>query len=207
VASYRMTPARRAALRRAQLASAAKRRGRHNVNTFHARLVRNQSVQRAGFNQRKRSAAYRQFQADVNKSRVTVLGKKSRSQRNQNIRRVSRTVGRHTVIAANTAFLAAALYPNSKAGKVANKGFDKAFNTANRGARSARGYAKAARAAPSYARGFHSGFKTGMANHRAAQRNLRHVDMTHVKSERVGPLAITAGTGARQFHGRRVRGY
>lgn len=183
----------RAALRKAQLASAAKRRGRHAVNVQHARVRRNLANRRAGLNLKQRSRNYRRFEAEVNHSRVHVLGKKTRSQANMNRRRVARTVGRHTVVVGSVALQYAASSPKG------SRRVAKLVGTPVRGA-------KLAAATPYAAKGFVKGVRTSSARRAAAKRNLSRHDFNRAHSTRVGPLALTAGTG-RGHQGRRVRGY
>lgn len=206
MATHVMTPARRAALRRAQLASAAKRRSRHNVNMHYARGRRNKALQNAGLNPIRRSKIQRQFQADVNKSRVTVLGKKGRSQRNQDSRRIIRAAGRHAVIGTSTAALVAVNFPNSKLVQKADRA---AYKAGTRAAGNVRLATRVTKRSPHMAKAFGSGVKTGYSNRRAGQRNMSKVNFNRATAERVGPLALAAGGGGgrRGHNGRKVRGY
>jgi hypothetical protein len=204
--SHTMTPARRAALRKAQIASAAKRRGKHFGNVSQARFNRNRARQKAGFSYSTRKNINSQFEAAVNHSRVHTLGKKPRSQRNQTVRRVARVAGKHAVITTGVGLQVAASFPNSRATKKIDRGLTRGYYKGKRYGRMAKFGASAAKRSPHMAKEFAKGAKTGYSNRRAGQRNMSRMNFNHAHAERVGPLALTAGTGA-NFHGRRVRGY
>lgn len=208
MATHVMTPARRAALRRAQLASAAKRRGRYFGAKSHARITRNKAIQKAGFSYKKRSAIQRQFQADVAEARRIHLGK-PRSQRSQDAHRIIHAAGRHAVYGAQAAALVAVVAPKSKAADHINEAAGKGIKY---GVIGGIGVAKS----PHYAKGFAKGVKHGYTARRqttkVTRNNLRNAGVgrraTHASASRVGPLALSAGTGRKNsVHGRRVRGY
>ena len=192
--SHVMTAKRRAALRKAQLASAAKRRGRHAVAVNNARYRRNKARKTAGFSNRRRRAINSRFEADVNASRVTNLGKSPRSAANQARRRKARVVGKHAVIAGSIGFQVASVHNPMLAAKVTNKAVHGTRIAAH---------------SPHYAKGFAKGAKRGYSTRRArdaaARRNMRGVNFGHASSHRVSPAAL--GTKKTNVHGRRVRGY
>ena len=182
---YVMTARRKAALRKAQMASARKRRKNYRAANRQARktINKNLSTGQYGRNyafggpQRK---AQREYEWAKHNNAVKHKGKKQRTRKQVH----RRYVAKQTAIVG--AYLAAD-YAMRNPGSV------------KRGV----SYAKAPAA---YARGFGRGVKQSRARQAAARRNMARVDFGRATSVRVSQQALPRGS-SRSGSSRRVRGY
>jgi len=184
-----MTARRKAALRKAQLASARKRRKNYRAANRQARktINKNLSTGQYGRNyafggpQRK---AQREYEWAKHNNAVKHKGKKQRTRKQVHRRYVAKQVA---IVGGYMALDYAMRNPGQ----------------AKRGLRRGGAYAKAPVA---YARGFSRGVKQSRARQAAARRNMARVDFGRATSVRVSQRALPRGS-SRSGSGRRVRGY
>ena len=180
---YILTARRKAALRKAQLASARKRRKSYRTKVKSAR--RGYHSRRLVTKDRsKKRAQARAFDTKVASLRQT-HGIRGASRRRAKANRIGRATVRNSVIVGSAVAASAPVHT---------------LVAINKGAR-------VAKATPHAAKGFKRGFQQSRARQAAARRNMSRVDFGRATSHRVGPAALPVGKGSRHYTGRRVRGY
>lgn len=185
MAAHVMTARRRVALRKAQLASARKRRKNYGQARRSAARSRNLQNARSGSTLKSRRAQYRKYDQTVIGLRQKHLGhSRRRAVLNQKARKSARVAGRTVAISAIVAPVPTAAV----------------LGTATKSA------VTVGRATPHAAKGFGRGLKQSSARRAAARRNFARTDFHHATVHRIPQQALPHGTG-KSYTGRKVRGY
>lgn len=196
MARHVMTPKRRLALRKAQLASARKRRKNYRSAVQQHKVKAIATYRRGGGTSHARKAALKQYDANVVASKHRILGRKKASVRRQRNYRRARNAASYATTAVTISTLVAPGATVAVAGHAIRSGV--------KGAKYGRA---AAHAAPHAARGFKRGYKMSRARNAAAKRNMKRANFGHATAHRVPMAALPRGTGhsSYAYAGRRVR--